>query len=159
MERNVNGQSPQGDAAALPQDLLAMLKRWVAAYKRVKDLEAEVKALSEEMGQLEGPILAGLEVAEIQRLSMDGLTIFQQDQLWVKTGPDATPQMVAEALKKAKMPEFTTFNSASLSSFLREQATGVAWEEPEDLLPLLPKPLRAVVQITNKTSLRARKSN
>ncbi len=159
MEGNVEaGQPRRADHDALPGDLLGMLRQWTDAYKQAKALEAEMKALNERMAQLEGPILEGLEVAEINRLSMDGLTIFRQEQLWVKTGPDATPQMVAEALKKAKMPEFTTFNSASLSSFLREQAASVAWEEPEDLLTLLPKPLRAVVQITNKTSLRARKS-
>ncbi|OPY90556.1 MAG: hypothetical protein A4E73_02400 [Syntrophaceae bacterium PtaU1.Bin231] len=159
MAKKENGQAPRAEGIALPPDLLTMLKEWSTAYKRSKELEAEVKRLAEEMGRLEGPILTGLEVAEIERLSMDGLTIYQQEQLWVKTGPEATPQMVAEALRKSKLPEFTTFNSQSLSSYLREQASGVAWEDPKELLDLLPKALRSIVEITNKQSLRARKSN
>lgn len=151
-------QTPQADTQLLPPDLLAMLKEWAANYKQVKVLEAQVKTLTERMTELEQPILDGLEIAEIERLSMDGLTIYEQTQLWAKTGEDATPQMVADALRKAKLAEFTTFNSQSLSSYVREIAAEHPDVEVKDLVKYLPKPLQAVVAISEKHALRARKS-
>jgi hypothetical protein len=151
-------QLQETEPKAIPADLLKQVKEWTAAYKKVKELEAAAKQLTERMGQLEGPILEGLEVAEIERLAIDGLTVYPQEQLWAKTGAEATPQMVAEAMRKAKLSEFTTFNTQSFSSYVRELATSIAWEEPKEIIALLPKPLQAVIEITNKQSLRARKS-
>ena len=158
MAKKAKEQPPQADTQLLPKDLLAMLKEWAANYKQVKELEAQVKPLTERMTQLEQPILDGLEIAEIERLSMDGLTIYEQSQLWAKTGEDATPQMVADALRKAKLAEFTTFNSQSFSSYVREIAAEHPGVEVKDLVKYLPKPLWGVVALTEKHALRARKS-
>lgn len=126
------------------------LKRFVALEERRRQLEAEVDAVKAEAAQLEELLLPQFEQAGLERVSIDGRTVYIERKLWAKA-KDGDKAAVCKALKRCRLGDYVeeTFNTNSLSAYVREL-------DREDR-PLPPN-LREVLEISEVFKLRTRRS-
>ena len=97
------------------------LKRFVALEDRRKQLEAEVESIKAEASELEGLLLPQFEQSGMERVSIDGRTVYVERKLWAKA-KDGDKPAVCKALKRCRLGDYVeeTFNSNSLSAYVRE---------------------------------------
>ncbi len=126
------------------------LKRFVALEERRRQLEAEVDAVKAEAAQLEELLLPQFEQAGLERVSIDGRTVYIERKLWAKA-KDGDKAAVCKALKRCRLGDYVeeTFNTNSLSAYVREL-------DREDRP--MPPSLREVLEISEVFKLRTRRS-
>jgi hypothetical protein len=97
------------------------LKRFVALEERRRQLEAEVEAVKAEAAELEQRLLPQFEHSGMERVSIDGLTVYLERKLWAKA-KDGDKPSVCTALKRCHLGDYVeeTFNTNSLSAYIRE---------------------------------------
>lgn len=141
---------------------LIAVKEYIAIHAERQDLKARDDLLSRKATAMESALIDNFLNEGFDKVSVDGATVYLFEQVWAKA--NGTGQMVAAALKKAKLDEFISYSSGALSGYVRElikqrEVTApVDVNKSEEVLKLLPKALREVVSVTNKTSLRVRRS-
>lgn len=128
-----------------------MLSEFMEMYELKRDLEAELKSVTERIGELEPPLLEYFALTGTERVTRNGLTAFLHSQLWAKIEEGATKADVIEGLREAGLADYVseTYNSNQVSALLRE------WAEQE--LPI-PGPLQGKLGATEKHSIRVRKA-
>ena len=135
-----------------------MMKELVDLNTQKKGLEANLKSIKAQMGELEPKVLDHFMNNGIQKITIDGGTVYLHTQMWagVYRGEDGNdPDSVAwpraiKALDDAGLNEFiqTRFNSQSLSGFVRELA-----KDDEEV----PSEFEGAITVTDKISIRVRK--
>jgi len=97
------------------------LKRFVALEERRKQLEAEVDSIKAEAAELEGLLLPQFEQSGMERVAIDGRTVYVERKLWAKA-KDGDKPSVCKALKRCRLGDYVeeTFNTNSLSAYVRE---------------------------------------
>jgi hypothetical protein len=126
------------------------LKRFVALEERRKELEGEIDRIKAEAAELESALMPQFEQEGVERISIDGRTVFIERRLWA-SAKNGDKQALCKALKRAHLSEFVqeTFNSQSLSALVRE------WDR--DGRPMPPS-LREVLEVSEVFKLRTRRS-
>jgi hypothetical protein len=126
------------------------LKRFVALEERRRQLEVEIDTIKAEAAELEERLLPQFEQSGMERVAIDGRTVYVERKLWAKA-KDGDKQALCKALKRARLSEFVqeTFNPQSLSALVRE------WDR--DGRPMPPS-LREVLEVSEVFKLRTRRS-
>jgi hypothetical protein len=126
------------------------LKRFVALDERRHELEAEIDTIKAEAAELEQRLLPEFERSGMERVSIDGRTVYIERKLWAKAkaGDRAA---VCKALKRCRLGDYVeeTFNTNSLSAYVRE----LDREERQ-----MPPTLAAVLDVSEVFKLRTRRS-
>jgi hypothetical protein len=126
------------------------LKRFIALEERRRQLETEIDAVKAEAAELEGTLLPQFEQSGLEKVTIDGRTVYVDRKLWAKAKNGDKPA-VCKALKRAHLGDFVeeTFNTNSLSAYVRE----LDREEKQ-----LPPSLRDVLEVSEVFRLRTRRS-
>ena len=126
------------------------LKRFVALEEQRHQLEAEIDTIKAESAELEGRLLPQFEQSGMERVAIDGRTVYVERKLWAKA-KDGDKPAVCKALKRCRLGDYVeeTFNSNSLSAYVRE----LDREERK-----MPPSLAAVLDVSEVYKLRTRKS-
>ncbi len=126
------------------------LKRFVALEERRRALEAEIDTLKAEAAELEQRLLAQFEQSGMERVAIDGRTVYVERKLWAKA-KDGDKAAVCKALKRCRLGDYVeeTFNTNSLSAYVREL--------DREGRPL-PPTLAAVLDVSEVFKLRTRRS-
>jgi hypothetical protein len=97
------------------------LKRFVALEERRRALEAEIEAVKAEAAELEALLLPQFEQSGLERVAIDGRTVYVERKLWAKA-KDGDKAAVCKALKRCRLGDYVeeTFNTNSLSAYVRE---------------------------------------
>lgn len=126
------------------------LKRFVSLEERRRQLEAEIDTIKAEASELEGRLLPQFEQAGMERVSIDGRTVYIERKLWAKAKEGDKPA-VCKALKRCRLGDYVeeTFNTNSLSAYVRELD-----REGRKM----PPSLAAVLEVSEVFKLRTRRS-
>jgi len=126
------------------------LKRFVALEERRKQLEAEVDTIKIEAAELEERLLPQFEQSGMERVAIDGRTVYVERKLWAKAKEGNKPA-VCKALRRCRLGDYVeeTFNTNSLSAYVRER--------DRDGRPLPPS-LAVVLDVSEVFKLRSRRS-
>jgi hypothetical protein len=126
------------------------LKRFVALEERRRQLETEIDSIKAEAAELEERLLPQFEQTGMERVSIDGRTVYVERKLWAKA-KDGDKPAVCKALKRCHLGDYVeeTFNTNSLSAYVRElDREGRS----------LPPSLAAVLDVSEVFKLRTRRS-
>jgi hypothetical protein len=144
-----------------------LVRRYITLDRTRKEHEAEVTGLMTALADLERELLPRFESAGLQRMTVDGVTVYIHHQLWAKALGGNMPAAV-EALKACELAGMVEerFNSQTLSSYIREKAKEFAAQyehgaplAPHEILARLPAPLAAAIEVTEKVNIRTRKGD
>jgi hypothetical protein len=126
------------------------LKQFVALEERRRQLEAEVDTIKAEAAELEGRLLPQFEQSGMERVSIDGRTVYVERKLWAKA-KDGDKGALCKALKRCRLGDYVeeTFNTNSLSAYVRELD-----REGKPLSPAL----AAALDVSEVFKLRTRRS-
>lgn len=108
------------------------------ALRDKKDrLDQELKEVVAEMDVVKEPLLKQLQETGVQNVKAGGKTVYLHRQIWAGIGEGVTKEQVIEALEAAGLENYIyqTFNSQTLSAWVREQKEG------PDGLPVMPPEL------------------
>ncbi len=97
------------------------LKRFIALDDRRRQLETEIDKVKAEVAELEQLLLPAFERDGVERVSIDGKTVYLERKLWAKA-KDGDKAAVCKALKRTHLGDYVeeTFNTNSLSAYVRE---------------------------------------
>ena len=111
---------------------MAGLRHYAELHKTKKDLEAQAKAISEEMRKLEPDLLEQMASAGVDNFKFGdiGATVYVGSRIWAKV---ADKQAAIEALKAAGLTEFVAegYNHNTLSSYVSEASQSEEGLPPE----------------------------
>jgi hypothetical protein len=126
------------------------LRTYVNLEQQRLDLEAQIDAIKKETAELEAALLPQFEQDAIDRISIDGRTVYVERKLWAKA-KDGDKPAVCKALKRSRLGDYVeeTYNTNSLSAYIRELD-----REGKQLSPSL----ATVLDISEVFKLRTRRS-
>jgi len=78
------------------------LKRFVALEERRRKLEAEIDTVKAEAAELEELLLPQFEQSGMERVAIDGRTVYVERKLWAKA-KDGDKASVCKALKRCRL--------------------------------------------------------
>jgi hypothetical protein len=139
------------------------MKRFVRLDKQRRDFDAKLKDCKRQIEELEPTVREQITRAGLDRVTIDGLTIFIKRDLWVKV-PEGMREAACIALQAAGLGQYVAenFNSQSVSAYLREveslmpdgqqfescdtlAALEAKWAElPEEGRPVLPEAVQGL---------------
>ena len=123
------------------------LHDFVSATRTKRELEAQIKILNERIVESEKKLLDEMSDAGVQRVTVDGVTVYIHRQLWASKSPDVSDEEAAEAIGTSGLSDMIKpkFNANTMSSYIRElDSQG---------LPI-PEALQSVLNIAEKFSVR-----
>jgi len=126
-------------------------QEYVELSARKRELKAELSQVTDQMAGLEGEILELFERGGVDRLTINGTTLYVHRQLWAHAKDGDKPRAVA-ALQAAGMDEFVTFNTQSVSALFREA------DRDKDAM-IIPAEVRNAFETTENVGLRTRKGS
>lgn len=144
-----------------------LLNKFLKLDAMIKRKEGEVDTLKEELAPIHDELLERFQKEGTKSLStQNGSTVYLNRQLWASSG-EGGAEVMAEALKlheETKELVKEKVNTQTLSSWVREKieehfGTEQTKKSETELLEALPEPLRAVLKITEKFQLKARRSS
>jgi hypothetical protein len=142
------------------------LKEFVSLENRKKDLDAELKAVKQQLDDLEGALVPQFVEDGVQKMTVDGRTVsLTQD---VYASPLNDREDVVDALKHSELGQYVAenYNSNSLTAFVREvkrevesraKGEGRMYDE-NDVRAALPEPLGRALKISFVHKLSSRKA-
>lgn len=132
----------------------ADVRQYVALRRRVKELESQIKGVKEEADQLEQQLLEAFASESVDRITVDGQTVYLRTQRFGALQEGATKDDVVDALESDQHSRGLVskgFNWNSVHAHVRE----LVGEDGNDPLP---DHLRDVLKVTEVFSLRTVKS-
>jgi len=139
----------------------AKLARFVEIEKARRELETRLEELKAERATLEEELLRQFQESGIDSMRVDGMTVYLKREIWAGA-KDGDYERACRALREAGLDQYVQerFNTQSLSAYVREQARLLADDTagPDEILAVLPEPLRDAISVTEKFSLRTRKA-
>jgi len=126
------------------------LRTYVNLEQQRLDFEAQIDAIKKETAELEAALLPQFEQDAIDRISIDGRTVYVERKLWAKA-KDGDKPAVCKALKRSRLGDYVEeiYNTNSLSAYIRELD-----REGKQLSPSL----ATVLDISEVFKLRTRRS-
>ena len=145
----------------MAEDRLALLARFVALEKAKRDLEARLDAVKEEQKAVEETIFR--EVFEagfvFQSITLDGMTVYLHRQLWAGAKQGEKEGLIY-ALKESGLVDMVseTFNTNTLSAWVRERQQEGGYQDIGSLIAALPSRIGEHITVSEKFSLRTNKN-
>lgn len=139
----------------------ADVKRFIALVGKKRRHEEQAEELAGQIAELESKLMASFVERGVDRVTMDGQTVWIDRKLWAGA-ENGDSQATCAALAEAGLGDFVKpgFNVQQLSSWVRELEKAAGRKLPQDQVKdLLPEPLRPFVRITEKYNLRVRKAS
>jgi len=96
--------------------------RYAGLFATKKNMEDELKGIEAELRHLEDVLLEEFLAEGMERARVDGVTIYIERQLWAKVPEGVLRPDVVRALEASGLDSFITYNSLTLSSYIRELA-------------------------------------
>ena len=123
------------------------LHAFVDATRSKRELEAQIKVLNEAIEKSEKKLLDEMSDAGVQRVTVDGVTVYIHRQLWASKAGNVTDEEAASAISSAGLSDMVKpkFNTSTMSAYIREL--------DNQGLPI-PEPLVGVLSVTEKFSVR-----
>ncbi len=135
---------------------IEQLKEYVCLEKRKKELDAELKQTNQRIGELEEALVPQFVADGVDRMSLDGRTIYLLQK--VSAAPVKDRGDVIDALKQSELGQYVAenYNTQSLTAFVNEirkdlEARFEKENRPlaeEDVRAALPEPLGRALRIT-----------
>lgn len=127
------------DPELIPSDggTASMVRRLVAAKDRSSMFGGLKKKADEEVSELSAALIEHFADNGVTNMTVDGRMAYRSSQLWASMAEGAKDELV-ESLRSAGLPELTTVNHQSFSSYVREaldqwlQETGTKKEDALD---------------------------
>lgn len=125
--------------------------RYVELRRRQSELESEASGVKEEADQIEQRLLEDFAEQGVDRMSVNGHTVYLHRQLWARVPEGVTRAEVVEALEEAGLGHFVRrqYNTQTVSAWLRD----LEREEEE-----LPPELYGMIEGSERYSLRVRRA-
>lgn len=151
-------------ATETPDGTATPRARYAHLFAAKKGLEDELKDIEGELRHLEEVLLEEFLAEGMERARVDGVTIYIERQLWAKVPEGVARPDVVAALESAGLRDFITYNSLTLSSYIREVARSASGEDHPsagDALAALvaAKPaLAGMVDVEERVTIRGRRT-
>ena len=133
-----------------------LLKRFAAITTKIRHHEDDIKLLKEQLEAIEPDLIHSMVSGGIDSVTVDDQTIYIDRKLWASAGGDMPA--LTEALVAAGCSDLVrnTADHQRLSAWVREfDPEGVL--SPDQVVALLPEPVRTAIKVTETTKLRLRK--
>ncbi len=129
------------------------LKRYVALAIAKKQAETDLDEIKEKMRVLEEYMMDNMAKSGQQSIRINGHTVYLHRQLWAAPANGADHLHIA--LKAEGYGDLVEpkINSQRLSALVRE------FERDEEGMPIMPGGLHEAIKVTEKYSVRVRKTN
>jgi hypothetical protein len=142
----------------MDRTLETRVHRFAALTKQKRDLETSLRAVNQSLDAEQEPLREAFLDAGIQRMNVQGVTLYVHRQLWVGAG-DGGQEAACKALRRARLGEFVgeRFNSSTVSAYFREkaQAAGLNNAPLEEIVrKVVPKSLRGVLTLDQRILIR-----
>lgn len=126
------------------------LKRYTELVSRKRELEAELRALQDEINGLEPVLVEQMLEAGVQHLRLNGQTVYLQQEIWASP-VDGDYDRLCDALERAGLGDMVVrrVHNNTLSAWVRELRK-VGEEMPEEVKPY--------IKVSETYRLRVRKS-
>lgn len=127
------------------------LREYINLDLERRELKERLGVVEERLGDLEPRVLEYFERMGIDRVSIDGVTVYIRRELWAGREEGVSWEQACEALVAAGLEDYVSprFNHMSLSAYVRElDRQG----EPT------PEPLVGIISIAEKFRVHTRKS-
>ena len=99
---------------------LDRLKRFVELKNKVKEFEAVTDTLKDELKTLEAAIVEDFATAGIDKITINGQTIFIQKQIWAKVEDKQKAIDMLKASEYYNHYVYETYNTQQISAVIRE---------------------------------------
>jgi len=141
---------------------ITQVKQFVALADEKAELDQRLKQVEADMKALEEALLAQFQESGTQSVNVDGRTVSLRRDLFASP-KDGDRDAVIEALKMTDLGQYVKedYNGNSLKAYVREMVRAAEAERGgplADLADALPEPLRAVLAVYVKYSVRATRS-
>lgn len=126
------------------------VKTFIELETRKRELKEELERLEAEKAEIEQSLLKHFEESGIQKVSMNGMTVYLHRQIWA-SAKEGNKEALCNALKKSPLKDlvYITYNSNKLSAIVREyESEGKS----------LPRSIADLIEVTEQFSIRLRKS-
>lgn len=130
------------------EDLMANVRRYVELTKAKREKNDELGTIQDELSRLEEPILDGLASAGVQKLTLDGMTVYKQREFQARLREGVNKAEAFESFKAAGHGDLLALSWQTLRALVAEMA-----EEGEPL----PKGVAEYVDVGEVWRLRGRK--
>ena len=133
------------------------VKRYITLTMRKRHHEEAAEELTAQIAELEAKLMTSFMDRGVDRVSMDGHTVYLDRKVWAGAENGDTAGTCA-ALEAEGLGDFVrpSVNVQQLSSWVRELERTAGRQD--DLKALLPEALRPAIKVTEKFALRMRKS-
>lgn len=137
----------------------ADLLRFVELDRRIKAHEDEIETLKEKRRALEERLIDNMTQAGLQRVTVDGVTVYIDRKLWAGANGEGMPALVA-ALREEGLDEMVTESAGAqrLSAWVREHDPQKC-DSPEVVVSRLPERIRPFIRVSEVYKLCARKAS
>jgi hypothetical protein len=132
---------------------------------RKRDIEAELREVEKDIKRYEDIVLEEFLAEGMTQAKVAGFTLYLHRQVWAKKLDDPSSDAVIQALEDAGLRSFLTFNSQTLSSWMRETLEAAGAEVPVDgeggdleVADALPDSFKGVIGAEQRVRVRARKA-
>lgn len=99
---------------------LDRLKRFVELKNKVKEFEAVTDTLKDELKTLEAAIIEDFATTGIDKITINGQTIFIQKQIWAKVEDKQKAIDMLKASEYYNHYVYETYNTQQISAVIRE---------------------------------------
>lgn len=98
------------------------MRTYRALVERKRELEADLREVKREIGELETTVLDMMAKEGVQNVKIDGKVLYLQRKIFVGMAEGYTREQVIESLRKAGLGDFVqeNYNTNQLSAHFRE---------------------------------------
>ncbi len=143
------------------------LREFVSLENRKKELDAQLKAVNQQLVELEELLVPQFVEDGVQNITCDGRVVYLRTDVYA-SAKDGDREAVVAALKASELGQYVSenFNSNSLTAYVREVKRDVeqsaksenrAFTE-DDVRQALPDPLGSVLKVSFVMKLASRKA-
>lgn len=118
-------------------DVVDQARRYAALVARKRELEAELRAIQDQLNEMEPALVEGFVEAGVQHLRVDGQTIYLQQEIWASP-TDGDYDALCDALVRAGLGDMVVrrVHHQTLTAWVRELRKADE-EIPEEVRPYL----------------------
>lgn len=142
------------------------LREFVRLDLQKRELEDALEKTKVGLKDLEPRVIEYFGQMGIDRVAIDGVTLYVRRELWAGKVDDAQPMQVKQAFDEAELDEYCQprLNHQSFSAYVREiekqnLPEGGKSLTPEEIMALLPAALQPIVKISETFKVGSRRSS
>lgn len=130
------------------------VRRFIELTEKKRELDAEIRALNEQLGELDERLQEGFVQDGVDKITADGFTVYIRKQFWASVaGRDALGKTEStlraiDVLRANGLSHMVTLGTQSVSSLFRD----------EEAVAELPPDVREAFEVTEKVKVCARRA-